>query len=75
MGELSRFIEAKFAKGNNCDGAGIAKSNSGSCAIFKLPKVPLNFYPNTKTLQIQGSTCIGVRNHLEEVVSHLRPKE
>ena len=33
------------------------------------------FYPNTRTLQIQGSACIDVRNHLEEVFSHLKSKD
>lgn len=75
MEERSKFIEVKFAKRNDCDGAEIAKSNSGSRAVFKLPKVAFNFHRNTKTLQIQGSVCIGVRNHLEEVVSHLTLKD
>ena len=42
---------------------------------FKLPNVTFNFYPNTKTLEIQGSACIEVRNHLDEVVSRLTSKD
>ena len=75
MGELSRFIEVKFAMGNDCDGSGFVKSSTNSCAVFKLPNVTFNFYPNTRTLQIQGSACIDVRNHIEEVVSHLKSKD
>ena len=73
--ELSRFIEASFAKGIDCDGGGITKSRTGSCAVFKLPNVTFNFYPNTRTLQIQGSACTDVRNHLEEVVNQLKSKD
>jgi len=73
--DLSRFIEVKFAMGNDCDGGGFVKSSTDSCAVFKLPNVTFNFYPNTRTLQIQGSACIDVRNHLEEVVSHLKSKD
>ena len=73
--ELSRFIEASFAKGIDCDGGGITTSRTGSCAVFKLPNVTFNFYPNTRTLQIQGSACTDVRNHLEEVVNQLKSKD
>ena len=58
--ELSRFIEVKFAMGNDCDGGGFVKSSTDSCAVFKLPNVTFNFYANTRTLQIQGSACIDV---------------
>ena len=61
--------------GNDCDGSGFVKSSTNSCAVFKLPNVTFNFYPNTRTLQIQGSACIDVRNHIEEVVSHLKSKD
>lgn len=60
---------------NECNGGGLVKSSTDSCAVFKLPYVTFNFYPNTRTLQIQGSTCIYVRNHLEQVVSHLNSKD
>lgn len=54
----------------------MAKSNTGSIMrCFKFSSVTFNFYPNTKTLQILGSACIEVGNHLEEVVSHLKPKD
>lgn len=68
--DLTRFIEVEFANERDCDGGGMTKLRTISCAVFKLPTVTFNFYPNTKTLQIQGSACAGVRNHLEEVVSH-----
>ena len=59
----------------NENAMGFVKSSTDSCAVFKLPNVTFNFYPNTRTLQIQGNACIDVRNHLEEVVSHLKSKD
>jgi len=60
---------------NECDGGGFVKSSSESCAVFKLPNLTFNFYPNTRRLQIQGSACIDHRNHLDEGVSHLKSKD
>ena len=46
------------------------KSYNSSGAILKLPNVTLNFYRNTKTLQLQGKAAEDVRDIFNELIQN-----
>ena len=68
--ELESFVDTKLSRliddGHN--GSKTKKSYNSSGAILKLPNVTLNFYRNTKTLQVQGKAAEDVRDILNELI-------
>ena len=70
--ELESFVDTKLSRliddGDN--GLKTKKSYNSSGAILKLPNVTLNFYRNTKTLQVQGKAAEDVRDILNELIQN-----
>ena len=70
--ELESFVDTKLSRliddGDN--GSKTKKSYNSSGAILKLPNVTLNFYRNTKTLQVQGKAAEDVRDILNELIQN-----
>ena len=70
--ELESFVDTKLSRliddGDN--GSKTKKSYNSSGAILKLPNVTLNFYRNTKTLQMQGKAAEDVRDILNELIQN-----
>ena len=70
--ELESFVDIKVLRLIN-DGDNdlkTKKSYNSSGAILKLPNVTLNFYRNTKTLQVQGKAPEDVRDILNELIQN-----
>ena len=66
-----RNISVKYLFGWKVDsGFKTKKSYNSSSAILKLPNVTLNFYRNTKTLQVQGNAAEDVRDILNELIQN-----
>ena len=70
--ELESFVDTKLSRliddGDN--GSKTKKSYNSSSAILKLPNVTLNFYRNTKTLQVQGKAAEDVKDILNELIQN-----
>ena len=70
--ELESFVDTELSRliddGDN--GSKRKKSYNISGGILKLPNVTLNFYRNTKTLQVQGKAAEDVRDILNELIQN-----
>ena len=62
--ELESFVDTKLSRLIDDNGSKTKKSYNSSSAILKLPNVTLNFYRNTKTLEVQGKEAAVVKDIL-----------
>ena len=70
--ELESFVDTKLSRliDDGDSGFKTKKSYNSSSAILKLPNVTLNFYRNTKTLQVQVKAADDVRDILNELIQN-----
>ena len=67
--ELGKFIEDRILSYDEDEEVApeLVTSSNSRYAVFETPLATINFYYNTKTLQVQGKTCSEVRNRLLEI--------
>ena len=67
--ELGKFIEERILSYDEDEEVApeLVISSNSQYAVFETPLATINFYYNTKTLQIQGKACSEVRNRLLEI--------
>ena len=70
--ELESFVDTKLSRliDDGDSGFKTKKSYNSFSAILKLPNVTLNFYRNTKTLQVQGKAAEDVKDILNELIQN-----
>lgn len=77
---LEKFIKHLcYSEDDDKERGKLTKSSNGTCAVFKVCNATFNFYPNTKTLQVQGSSSQEIKNLLEQIANQQvqpeRPQE